>query len=112
METMVRGSRKPDLKITCADAADEADWNLVTTGDVRVVGWQNDVPVFDSAPNQITVAPDGNSIVIRRVWGVSDTAVIGRMWVQVVVTWGTGFTQVFPADGPLRIDIVPGAAGT
>lgn len=112
METMVRGSLKPDLEIVCADDAGEADWASLSASDVAFIAYQNDQLLFDVPADSITVAPDGNSITARHIWDAGETAAVGRIWVEVEVDWGTSRTQTFPNDGPLRLDIVPGAAGT
>lgn len=112
METMVRGSLKPDLEIVCADDAGEAAWETLSTADVRFVGWMNDQLVFDDPADSIEVATDGKSMTAMRAWSAGETSTVGRLWVEVVVDWGSNRDQTFPPDGPLRLDIVPGAAGT
>lgn len=112
METMVRGSRKPDLEIVCADAAGEADFNAITLADVSVRAEMDGLLLFDGPATAYVPAADGKSAVVRRVWAAEDTDLVGRMWIAVVIQWGTGYAQLFPSDGPLRLDIVraPGDA--
>jgi hypothetical protein len=112
METMVRGSRKPDLEIHIGDADGEADFSPLTTADVRIRAEMDGSLLFDDTVDEITAAADGKSAVVRRVWAVDDTDTVGRMWIAVIVDWGSGYSQLFPSDGPLRLDIVraPGDA--
>lgn len=110
METIVRGSRKPDLEIVCEGTG--ANWAAVVASDVRCIGYEGGAVVFDSPPTAVTVLTGGSGITVRRVWGVAETAAVGRMWIEVHVSFGAGFPQIFPADGPMRLDIVPGAVGT
>jgi hypothetical protein len=109
METMVRGSLKPDLEVTLADADGEADFSLLTTADVRVVGEMDGVIVFDDSINSIVASTDKHSAVIRRAWDATDVDLVGRMWIDVVVDWGGGKLQHFPHEGPLRLDFVRAA---
>lgn len=112
METMVRGSRKPDLQITCEDGDREADWALLEAADVTVRGYLNDALVFSGTATEISLVEGGGGINVRRVWGSGETETVGRLWIEVIVEFGSGFPQTFPADGPLRLDIVPGSSGT
>lgn len=107
--TMVRGSLKPDLQVTIADAAALADFSAVDKTAVTVICEVGGQIVAQGQPDTYVAAPDKKSAVVTRAWGANETANAGRMWVSVVVVWPGTKPQTFPDDGPLRLDIVRAA---
>jgi hypothetical protein len=112
MTSMIRGSLKPDLSITIADASADANFAGVTADMVTVTLEQHGAIVAEGPPDTVTPAAGGKSAVVKKAWGPTDTSTPGRMWVSVTVDWPGDKPQTFPADGPLRLDIIhaPGDA--
>lgn len=105
IRTLVRGSTEPDLEITITDSRQNADFTGLTAGACRVLVEQDGVLIVDDTADDVDVAPDGKSAVVKRAWGFGETDVAGRCWVSVEVEWAPDRTQTFPDEGPLRLDI-------
>lgn len=100
------GDLQPPLKITIGDNRADANFAPVTASQVRVVCEQGGAVVIDDGADTVTASPDGKSLSVVRNWTPGDTNTPGWMWVSVVVTWTDGVPQTFPADGPLRLNIL------
>lgn len=107
--TIIRGSLKPDLKVTIADGAAEADFSVLTTGMVTVKVERGNTIVDSGHPSTVVAAPDHKSAVVTRAWLPESTVEVGRLWVSVEVDWPGTKPQTFPDDGPLRLDVVRAA---
>ena len=95
---MKRGDTRPDLVIKLTDNGLALD--LTEAQQVRVVG--RGVATF----NDTTLDIDASSGTITRTWNPGETAKLGRILVEVEVTWGDSTVQSFPPDDFLTVDVV------
>lgn len=84
---MYRGDLKPDLEITLTD--DRTPVNLTTAASIRVIGTRNGTVAFDRAATGNTAG------VIVMPWQTGDTSTVGRISVEVEVTWPGAKPQTF-----------------
>lgn len=91
---MFQGDLDPDLEVTLSDPDVSVD---TTSATVRVIGKRDDVIVFDRAPTSNVLV--GNTSVITMAWQPGDTDEVGRIAIEVEVTWPGVQPQTFR---PLR----------
>lgn len=103
--TMTRGDTQPDLAVTISDTRASADFSVLVASDCRIQVERDGILIVDSPATAITIAADNKSAIVSRPWGVGETDIAGRLWVQVEVNWPGAKPQTFPDDGPLRLDI-------
>lgn len=95
-----QGDTNPPLQITLT--ADDGPVDLTDAASVRVVGVQGITQVIDESVEP-SVPEEG---VVARDWKPGETDTVGRIFVNVIVNWGT-VTQTFPPYGSLAVDITP-----
>lgn len=86
----------PPLIITLTNGTTPLD---LTTASVKVVGNMFGAVVF------ARTAPGSSAGVVTMPWQRTDTAVPGKMNVEVHVTWPDGTVQTFPPRGYLTVNI-------
>lgn len=86
----------PPLAITLANGTTALD---LTATSVKVVGNMFGAVVF------ARTAPGSSAGVVTMPWQAPDTAVPGKMNVEVHVTWPNGTVQTFPPRGYLTVNI-------
>lgn len=94
------GDLEPDLTITCTSNGAAVD--LTAASSVQVVGRAEGatVPLF-------TRTVTGNaSGVVTMAWQAGDTDTVGRILIEVLVTWPGSKPQRFPASSYLPVDVV------
>ena len=98
-----QGDDVPSLVITLTNNTDPVDLTSATA--VRVVGMQGTTQVIDDDAPSLGDPTDG---VVTHTWVEGETDTVGRIWVNVVVTFADGATQTFPPYGSLAVDIGAG----
>ena len=104
---------KPDLVVTLKDARVGLDFGALTADRVNFIIEQDGRLVGTGPAYSIEPIMDGTRAIVKRAWQAGETDVAGRMWITVVVDWSPGADpQSFPADGPMRLDVLrqPGDA--
>jgi hypothetical protein len=95
--TMKRGDTKPDLRIACTINGQDPV-NLAAANQVRLIGVRpGQGRVID------TVLTGGVDGIVTYNWQPEDTEQVGRILVEVEVTWSDGTTQTFPGTGYLTV---------
>ncbi len=99
-----RGDLLPVLTATLTDTPAggvAAPINLTTATGIRVIGRRAGVAtnLFDRT---VTGTAAG---VVTMPWQAADTAIAGRLWVEIEVTWPGSKPQTFPARGQLAVDV-------
>lgn len=98
-----RGDTVPALMIRLADGA--GDPVNLTGATVRVIGWRDgEVVINDAEPSKSTTEA---GTIVTHEWTAEETAVLGRIYAEVEVTYDDASVQTFPADGFLTIEVVP-----
>lgn len=96
-----RGDLEPDLTITCTSNGSAVDLTAATSIQVVVRAEGASTPLF-------TRTATGNaSGVVTMPWTAGDTDTVGRLLVEVLVTWPGSKPQRFPATSYLPVDVVP-----
>ncbi len=99
--TIKRGDTKPDLVIGLTDNGLAVD--LSTAVAVRVIAQRGGATLFiDTAPTLAALTG-----VVTHLWTATQTAAVGRIFIEVEVTWGDNSVQTFPDRGYLTVDVVP-----
>lgn len=98
---MKKGDLTPNLSITCT--SDGAAVNLTTASSITVVARREgaSTPLFSRA------ATGNSSGVVTMSWVAGDTDTVGRINIEVLVTWPGAKPQRFPATSYLSVDILP-----
>lgn len=102
---MKAGDLLPALVIDVTDLVDGVvqPVNLTSATAVRVLGIQGVGQAFDdTSPTR-----DNANGVVTHNWVAGETDTVGRIWVDVIVTWPGGKPQHFPVTGSLPVDIDP-----
>lgn len=101
--TMYTGDLEPDLEVTLSSSAGAVD--VTTAVSVRVIGRRGGTIIFDRNPNDddVTVAVAGDNSVVTMSWEAGDTDAIGRIQVEVEVTWPGTRPQTFRAEGGVDV---------
>lgn len=104
--TMYTGDLEPDLEVTLSSSDGPVD--ITTAVSTRIIGRRlvsknPDVyeEVFDRAPTSTAVV--GDTSVVTMAWVAGDTDDIGRIQVEVEVTWPGARPQTFRADGGVDV---------
>lgn len=92
-----RGDTLPPLTITLTD---DGAVDLTAAQSIRVIGTRAGVEVFDR-----TATGDAAGVVVMD-FQTGDTDTVGRILVEVEVTWDDG-VQTFPPDTYLAVDVTP-----
>jgi hypothetical protein len=95
---MYTGDEKPDLELTLS-ADDPVNTSTATA--VRIIGRVNGTIIFDRAPSTTTIV--GDTTVLTMLWQSADTDQIGRIQIEVEVTWPGDKQQTFRADGGVDV---------
>lgn len=96
---MYTGDLKPDLQITVASRDEAVD--LTTASSVRIIGVQDDLIIFDRAPDDIDVV--GDTTVLTMEWQTGDTDEQGRITFEVEATWPGTKPQSFRPPGGVDV---------
>ena len=94
-----KGDLKPDLQITCTSDGAVVDLTAATTVQV-VCRRQGDPTVLFTR----SATGDANGVVTYQ-WQSGDTATVGRLLFEVLVTWPSSKPQRFPATSYLPVDV-------
>lgn len=96
-----KGDLKPDLTINCTSGGAVVD--LTTASSITVVGRLEGAssPLFSRAATGTALG------VVTMPWQSGDTATVGRLNIEVIVTWPGTKPQRFPATSYLPVDILP-----
>ena len=97
--TMYTGDLEPDLEVTLASSGGAVD--ITTAVSVRVIGRRGEDIIFDRAPSSTAVV--GQTSVVTMSWVDGDTDDIGRIQIEVEVTWPGTRPQTFRADGGVDV---------
>ncbi len=97
---MKRNDTKPDLVITLTDNNVPIDLTAATS--VRVIATHRGQLAFDDTSPTLD-RPAGK---VTHMWLATETALSGRIWFEVEVTWSGGAVQTFPTRGYLYADVV------
>jgi hypothetical protein len=84
---MYRGDLRPDLVITLRDGKQTLDLTHVDA--IHVIGYRNNALLFRRA---VTGSAQG---VVSMEWQSGDTDIVGRIEVEVEVTWAGNKPQTF-----------------
>ncbi len=99
-----RGDLLPALTATLTDTPTggvTTPVNLTTATSIRVIGRR-----AGAVTNLFDRAATGTSGgVVTMQWQAADTAVAGRIWVELEVTWPGAKPQTFPVRGQLPVDV-------
>lgn len=95
---MYTGDLKPDLVLTLSA---DSPVDVLSATDIRILGRHDDTLVFDREPNLTTI--DGDTSVLTMYWQDGDTDNVGRVTVEVEVTWPGLKPQTFRAKGGVDI---------
>ncbi len=98
-----RGDLLPALEVTITNADTGVPVNLATATSVRIIGTRNWVALF----NDTTPTRDNPAGKVTHTWLAAETAVAGRIAIEVEVTWPGGMVQTFPPAGYLAVDVGP-----
>lgn len=96
---MFTGDLKPDLMVTLSNP--DAVVDISTASSVRIIGRRGDHVVFDRPPDDSDITDDTS--VVTMYWVDGDTDQIGRIQIEVEVTWPGLKPQTFRADGGVDI---------
>ncbi len=95
-----RGDTLPALVINLTDG--DVAVNLTSATAVKVIGKRGTVAAFtDTNPTR-----DNPAGKVTHTWLAAETAIAGRIAVEVEVTWPGGAPQTFPNSGYLVVTIV------
>lgn len=97
-----RGDLKPDLVIDLTDDPENTGTRVpfdpTAAESIRIIGVRGTTVVFDRAPT--TTTPSGE---LRMEWQPADTATVGRIFVEVELTWPGGKPQTIPVDDAIIV---------
>lgn len=97
---MYTGDLKPDLRVTLSDDAGSAV--DITTASVLIKGRQNGALLFSRAPASTSIV--GLTSVVTMLWQATDTDTVGRIEVEVEVTWPVGKPQTFRCGEVVEVE--------
>jgi hypothetical protein len=104
---MYTNDLEPDLEVTLASSDGPVD--VSTASSIRVIGKRGTDIIFDRAPTDTDIV--GDTSVVTMAWQAGDTDEIGRIQVEVEVTWPGVRPQTFRPDGGVDVlrdfDLVP-----
>lgn len=91
-----RGDLKPDLVIDLTDDPDDSGervpFDPSAAESIRIIGVRGTAVVFDRTPTSQTGSE------LRMEWTPGDTAVVGRIFLEVEITWPGDKPQTVPVD--------------
>lgn len=93
---MYRNDLKPDLELTLTDGTTPVDLTVATS--VRVIGIKDGVILINRT---VTGTAEG---VVTMQWQAADTAKVGRIEVEVEVTWPGSKPQTFRPASAVDIE--------
>lgn len=96
---MYTGDLEPDLEVTLSSTTQAVD--IDDAASIRIIGKRGGDIIFDRTPDEVAVVDD-NSVVTME-WVDGDTDEIGRISVEVEVTWPGTRPQTFRADGGVDV---------
>lgn len=94
-----RGDLKPELTIICTNEDGAVDFTSASSVQVVCRREGASAPLFTRA-----ASGDANGTVTYE-WQDGDTDTVGRLLVEVIVTWAGAAPQRFPATSYLPVDI-------
>lgn len=96
---MYTGDLKPDLEVVLSNPDSPVD--ISGASSIRMIGRRGDHVIFDRTPDDTDIVDDTS--VVTMYWVDGDTDQIGRIQVEVEVTWPGVKPQTFRADGGVDI---------
>jgi hypothetical protein len=96
---MYTGDLKPDLDVVLSNPDSPVD--VSSASNIRIMGRRGDTLLFDRSPDETDTT--GDTSVVTMYWVDGDTDTIGRIQIEVEVTWPGLKPQTFRADGGVDI---------